>query len=141
MTEQIISFCGDVCSLCPRYVATLNNDTEALKKFAALWFRLGFRPEVIDPEQMKCYGCNRDMACSNGINNCIHLKKINNCGECQHFPCDKINAVFEKTDKTNTICKGKCTEEEYNVLCNAFLLKREILTKINIEHRNKNHFH
>jgi hypothetical protein len=137
MTEQIIGFCGDVCSLCPRYVATMSNDTEALKRFAALWFKLGFRPEVIDPEQMKCYGCNRDMACSNGINNCIHLKNINNCGECNNFPCDKINAVFEKTNKTNSICKGKCTEEEYNVLSNAFLSKREILTKINSELKKK----
>jgi hypothetical protein len=137
-TNQKISFCGDVCSACPRYVATITNDKNALKNFSKLWFKLGFRPKVVDPEEIKCLGCNKDMACSNEINNCIHLKSIKNCGECDHFPCKKINAVFEKTDTTSKICKEKCTESEYKVLCTAFFMKQQILTKINKEHRNKN---
>ena len=75
-TNKKVSFCGDVCSECPRYVATIANDDNALKSFAELWFKLGFRPKVIDPEEIKCLGCTKEMACSNGINNCEHLETI-----------------------------------------------------------------
>jgi len=78
------------------------------------------------------------IACSNGINDCEHLKTIMNCGECDRFPCEKINAVFEKTDSVNKSCKDKCTEREYIVLRKAFFMKRQILTDINVKHRNKN---
>ncbi len=137
-TNQKISFCGDVCTECPRYVATIANDINALKSFAELWFKLGFRPKVVDPEEIKCLGCSKDMVCSNGINDCEHLETIMNCGECDSFPCAKINAVFEKTDNVIKTCKDKCAESEYNVLCKAFFMKRQILTEINLKHRNKN---
>jgi len=136
-TNQKISFCGDVCSECPRYVATIGNDTNALKSFAELWFKFGFRPKVVDPEEIKCLGCNKEMSCSNGINDCEHLENIMNCGECDRFPCEKINAVFEKTETVNKSCKDKCTESEYIVLHKAFFMKRQILTEINRKHRNK----
>ncbi|MFQ3579922.1 MAG: DUF3795 domain-containing protein [Bacteroidales bacterium] len=137
-TNQKISFCGDVCTECPRYVATIANDNIALKSLAELWFKLGFRPKVVDPEEIKCLGCSKEMACSNGINDCEHLETIMNCGECDNFPCEKINAVFEKTDTVNKTCKDKCTEIEYNGLRKAFFMKRQILTEINRKHRNKN---
>ena len=136
-TNQKISFCGDVCTECPRYVATIANDTNALKSFAELWFKFGFRPKVVDPEEIKCLGCNKEMVCSNGINDCEHLENIMNCGECDRFPCEKINTVFEKTETVNKSCKDKCTESEYIVLRKAFFMKRQILTEINRKHRNK----
>lgn len=136
-TNQKISFCGDVCTECPRYVATMANDNNALKSFAELWFRLGFRSKVADPEEMKCFGCNREKVCSNGINNCNHLETIINCGECNTFPCEKINAVFEKTETAYKTSKDKCSEIEYDVLKKAFFMKRQILTEINRKHRNK----
>ncbi len=133
-TNQKISFCGDVCSECPRYIATITNNTIELKDLAELWFRLGFRSEVVKPEELKCYGCNKNMTCSNGINSCEHLSNINNCGECGHFPCDKINAVFQKTDNANKTCREKCSESEYEILMRAFLNKQQILEEINRNH-------
>jgi hypothetical protein len=65
------------------------------------------------------------------------LDNINNCGECGNFPCDKINMVFQKTDAINKICKNRCTDDEYNNLSKAFLMKRQILTEIN-ENYKKN---
>jgi len=136
-TDRKISFCGDVCTECPRYVATMSNDNNALKRFAELWFRLGFRPKVVNTEEIKCFGCNREMACSHGINNREHLETSMNCGECDSFPCKRIKSVFDKTDSINQTCKNKCSEREYNLLCKAFLMKRQILTDINREHRKK----
>jgi hypothetical protein len=137
-TKKKVSFCGDVCSVCPRYIATMANDNNALISFAELWFKLGFRPKVVDPEEIKCLGCRKEMACSNGINDCEYLKTIMNCGECDIFPCEKINTVFEKTDTIDKTCKDKCSEIEYNVLRKAFFIKRQILEEINRKHRNKN---
>jgi hypothetical protein len=137
-TNHKISFCGDNCSECPRYIATVTNDTKALTDLAELWFRLGFRPNVVNPEEIRCNGCNRNMPCSNGINDCRHLDNINNCGECDYFPCGKIDAVFQKTDKINETCMVKCTESEYQILQRAFLMKRQILTEINKNHRIEN---
>jgi hypothetical protein len=41
MTE--IGYCGDDCKNCPRYVATINNDTEKLMEAALMWKRVGWR--------------------------------------------------------------------------------------------------
>jgi hypothetical protein len=136
-TNKKVSFCGDVCSECPRYIATIANDNNALISFAELWFRLGFRPKVVNPEKIKCFGCSKEMACSNGINDCEHLDTIMNCGECEIFPCEKINAVFEKTDTVDKNCKDKCSEMEYNMLRKAFFVKQQILEEIHRKHRNK----
>ena len=126
-----ISICGDVCSECPRFIATETNDTAELEKIAELWYRLGFRDSILSSEDLKCTGCSKDKVCSYNINNCKHLNGKNNCGECDSFPCDKITIVFQKTDKTNEICKDKCSASEYKELSRAFLMKRQILTEIN----------
>jgi len=134
-SDPIISFCGDNCSECPRYVATVNNDINALKEFAELWFRLGFRPKVVNPEEIKCHGCSKTIYCSNDINNCENLSNKMNCGECDLFPCDKIETVFQKTDRTESVCKEKCSDSEYEILKKAFFSKRQILDEINNKYR------
>jgi hypothetical protein len=128
---NIISICGDICSECPRYIATLSEDMASLEYLAALWHRLGFRDRVLPPEEMKCTGCNKKKDCNHGINTCEHLGIKNNCGECDHFPCDKIKIVFEKTRETERLCKTKCTPGEYTEFDHAFFMKQQILGKIN----------
>ena len=110
MSKQIISYCGDLCNECPRYTATKSNSRKELEYLAELWYRLGFRDSIMDPEDMKCSGCSKEKECTEGINKCKHLENINNCGECQHFPCDNINRVFEKAEyfvKTHTELRKK----------------------------------
>ena len=130
-----ISICGDICSECPRYIETQTNDIARLNELAELWFRLGFRTEVVSADDIKCHGCSKIKACSYNINTCEQIQHLNNCGECNYFPCDKLNLVFQKTDKTNTVCKDKCSDQEYNQLSRAFLMKKQILTEINENHK------
>lgn len=129
--NSIISLCGDICSECPRYIATKANNLEKLTELANLWFRLGFRTKVVCADDMKCNGCSKCKPCSYNINSCEHIQDLENCGECKLYPCEKINLVFEKTDKINEICLAKCSENEYDQLRKAFLLKREVLDEIN----------
>jgi hypothetical protein len=129
--KEFISFCGDTCSVCPRYQATINNDAKKLAYLAELWYRLGFRDHVVKPHEMTCKGCSRDKDCTHGINNCPEIASINNCGECSHYPCDKINKVFERTNFVNKTCKDKCSTSEYIILDRAFLSKKKTLDRIN----------
>lgn len=127
--KQIVSFCGDLCSECPRFMATQASDMAKLKELAELWFRLGFRTDIVGVEEIKCTGCSKAKPCSYEINNCIYIHDLNNCGECKLYPCAKINLVFEKTDKVDEICKAKCSTEEYAQMKKAFLMKREVLNE------------
>ena len=128
-----ISFCGDNCSECPRYIATQNNDTIRLQELARLWYRLGFRQETVSIEEIRCNGCSKTKPCSYDINTCEHVRDLNNCGECAHYPCAKISGVFARTDTVDEICRAKCSYEEYARLQKAFLMKRETLDEINIK--------
>ncbi len=126
-----ISICGDICSECPRYIATKNNNISDLEKLAELWYRLGFRDKILPPEELKCLGCSKDKFCSHNLNSCDKLDTIRNCGECDNFPCNKISLVFQKTDNTKELCKAKCSFIEYKKLYKAFFMKKQILTEIN----------
>jgi hypothetical protein len=132
-----ISICGDVCSECPRYKATLANDISALERVADLWYRTGLRDRVVSPDEIKCAGCSKEKVCAHGVNSCEHLGKKENCGECDYFPCEKIEMVFKKTDDFNKNCKGKCTYEEYLELSESFLNKRQVLNEINKGYKTK----
>jgi len=102
-----------------------------LEKVAELWYRMGFRDKIVSPEELKCTGCSKDLDCTYKVNNCEHLAGKNNCGECEIFPCDRMNLIFDKTDAFALICRKKCTESEYLQLENAFFNKRKILNEIN----------
>jgi hypothetical protein len=133
-----IAICGDVCSECPRYIATMANDTAEFAKVARLWQKAGYRDRIVSAEELKCHGCNRTIKCAHEINTCEFLGNKSNCGECDFFPCDKINSAFRKSDISKEICKKKCTEEEFQQLNKAFFMKKEILMKVQKKRENKN---
>jgi hypothetical protein len=128
--KQVISICGDVCSECPRYLATLANDHDELQRVAELWFRLGFRDKVVSLEEIKCKGCHTQKQCGYGLTGCKNLTGLANCGECLLFPCEKFDLVFEKTEKGDELCKTRLNALEYAQFKRAFFLKKEILSAI-----------
>lgn len=128
--NNIISFCGNNCSSCPRYKATQANDNERLEQLAELWFRVGFRDKIVSANEMRCNGCTVETNCSYKINNCKHRGNNNNCGECDFFPCDKISIAFEKANVYKMSCKLKCTDNELFILEKSFFSKEQILSDI-----------
>ena len=97
-----------------------------------MWERVGWRNRVLSPEEIKCGGCKTVKWCRyNEIRECAIKKQIDNCGECNKYPCGKLNVVFEKTVKYMEECKILFSEKDFHVLSKAFFTKKENLDQIN----------
>jgi hypothetical protein len=130
-----IGYCGDDCEQCPRYIATKSNDRDKLKEAAILWKKVGLNDQIVTPEKMICNGCASLEKCHyNDIRKCVKDKEISNCGKCKVYPCDKINAVFEKTISYAQQCKKTCSLNDYECLNKAFFLKKDRLDAIHLEY-------
>ena len=132
-----IGYCGDDCEQCPRYIATKSGDRGKLKEAAELWQKVGLNDKIVTPEEMICHGCASLEKCHyNDIRECAKNKKIDNCGKCIEYPCEKINAVFDKTSSYAHQCKEACTASDYERLNEAFFLKKKRLDAIHSEHES-----
>jgi hypothetical protein len=92
--SEMIACCGLVCTDCPTFMATQNNDDEARAKTAAYYknaYGLDFKPEEIN-----CDGC-----LSNGgrligychtceIRKCCLARGYANCAACDEPSCEKL---------------------------------------------------
>ncbi len=131
---NIIGICGDDCSYCPRYIATQKGSFEELSKVKELWVRLGFRDPDFPVQGLACFGCRPENNCAyNEVRECAYGKGIDNCGLCQGYPCEFINAVFEKSENLQSYASRVCASEELDVLTRAFFSKRKNLDQINGE--------
>ena len=129
-----IGVCGDNCSYCPRYIATQNRSANELEKVKELWVRLGLRGAAFAAQDLTCLGCKPENKCAySELHACAYRKRIDNCGLCDNFPCDLINAAFEKSERLRSHATYICTPEEMAVLEKAFFLKRRNLEQIHDE--------
>lgn len=130
-----LGFCGDNCKVCPRYVATQSGDVEQLKKVATLWYRVGYRDKIVQPEELICHGCSLTNLCAyDDIRECAVEKGVENCGKCENYPCEKVLRAFDQTESFAEKCKEKCSKEEYESLQKAFFSKKKNLDRINKEY-------
>lgn len=119
--DPILSKCGDDCAVCPRFVAS--NDEE-LHEVAVLWYNLGWRDSVLSPSEMKCTGCDSHKNCGFGIVPCLLEHSCENCSSCSSFKCSRINDIIEGLDKLRyKILDNSESVEEYKLLERAFLNK------------------
>jgi hypothetical protein len=93
--QEIVAYCGLVCTECPAYKATQENDDKARAKVADEWskqFKHDFKTEDIN-----CNGCLAVSAvkfsyCSVcDIRKCGSDREVLNCAYCVEYPCDKLN--------------------------------------------------
>lgn len=126
-----IGICGDNCSFCPRHLATQNGDARGLEDVKELWVRLGLRDPAFPAQGMACYGCRPENDCAySEVRACAYGKGIENCGLCQEYPCEMLQAVFEKSQKLCSHAVHVCTPEEMDALHRAFLCKQRNLDQI-----------
>jgi len=132
-----LAFCGNDCDECPRYLATKSNDEKVLQETAVLWHRLGYRDQVVSPQEIACQGCTPSNWCRYGIAKCVLEKQVNNCGECGDYPCPTILETFERTEAFDRESKATCSQEDYARLRKSFFLKKENLDRIHDERKKR----
>ena len=97
MTEMV-SVCGLVCTSCPAFEATRDNDDAKRKATAELWSKAF--GSAIKPEDVNCLGClttkgNVFSYCQVcGIRKCGVGKGVKNCAHCADYACDKLLKFF-----------------------------------------------
>jgi len=92
--SKMIAYCGLVCSSCPTFLATQNDDDAAREKTAALYSeKFGFN---MKPEDINCDGCLSDEGKLIGycqtceIRKCCREKDLANCTLCNDQSCEKL---------------------------------------------------
>jgi hypothetical protein len=95
--DKKIAYCGIICDGCPVYKATIDNDDE-LRKNTAKLLKEKFNIDI-RPEQVNCMGCRSEAPIaftqSCAIKACNLEKHLDNCGECNRFPCDKVTFILD----------------------------------------------
>lgn len=97
--SEMIAYCGLVCTECPTFIATQNNDDDARAKTAAFYKETyGFD---LKPGEINCDGClsiggrliGYCQACE--IRQCCLDKGHLNCAVCNDQPCEKLVKFHE----------------------------------------------
>jgi hypothetical protein len=131
-----IGACGDDCSFCPRYKATISNNDNELQRVKEQWVLYGWRDPAIDAQELKCFGCRKENKCAyQELRDCAFGKNLENCGRCSTYPCERTNAAFAKTEKAFSLMEVTGGKEERDMLIKAFACK-----KSNLDGIHKNHF-
>jgi hypothetical protein len=92
--DRMIAYCGIVCSECPAFIATQQNDDAKRKQVAEMWSRQ--YKMAVKSEDINCDGCtsgsrrllNYCSICE--IRKCGQDKGVKNCAYCDEYSCDKL---------------------------------------------------
>jgi len=90
----MVAYCGLVCTECPAYKATQNNDRALLEQTAERWSSPGHQ---VKPEDILCDGCpgsgvRRTTFCAMcPVRACARDRRLAHCGECVDYPCDRLD--------------------------------------------------
>jgi hypothetical protein len=101
--NEMIAYCGLVCTNCPIYLATREKNKEIQAKMRAEIARIckelygmNCKPEDIND----CDGCLTEdgrlfFSCKDClIRKCARDKKLENCAHCAEYACEKLQAFF-----------------------------------------------
>ena len=95
----MVSFCGLVCSECPAYIVTQEDNDEKRAGVAQMWSeQYGME---IKPSDINCDGCVSDSKRLIGhchvceIRICGKQKGVENCAHCDEYPCATLVAFFK----------------------------------------------
>ncbi len=97
--NQMIAYCGLVCSECPAYIATQADDRAALEQVAAQW-REEYEAPTITVESVICDGClgTTGRKCSHcsecNVRACAMGRAVVNCAHCDDYGCETITGFF-----------------------------------------------
>lgn len=102
----MIAFCGLVCTECPAYLATRDDDDQLRIDTAAQWSRQ-FKVDI-QPEDINCLGCLSDQEpifsycriCA--IRACGRDRGVANCAYCDDFGCERLTGFWTLAPESKT---------------------------------------
>lgn len=97
--KEMVAYCGLVCTNCPTFQATQNDD-DAAREITALYYAEKFGFDLM-PEEINCDGCLADgekliaycQSCT--IRKCCTDKSLEHCAVCAEQPCEKLTRFHE----------------------------------------------
>lgn len=103
---KMVAYCGLVCSDCPTFIATQNDDDAAREKTVALYAeKCGM---VLQKEDINCDGCLSEGGRHIGycqtceIRQCCLGRGLKHCVVCPEQPCDKLRRFHEFSPEAQT---------------------------------------
>jgi len=96
--NEMIAYCGLICTDCPAYIATQAGDREALERVAVQW-RDEYDTPDLTVDSVICDGClDGGEKCGHcaecEIRACGVSKGVLNCAHCDDYPCDGLVGFF-----------------------------------------------
>lgn len=97
--EKIIGFCGLVCSECPAFLATKNDDDEERERIAKEWSKEYKHAFAV--EDINCDGCTAIEGKHIGycnmceVRTCGIEKNVKNCAYCEDYGCETLTKFFD----------------------------------------------
>lgn len=132
-----LTFCGNVCSLCPRFIATVSGDPAQLEEVRQMWVSAGWREESVTLDDMRCLGCSAQKECRYHIIPCAIERQVENCGLCSDYSCEKTESAFVRTEAYQEMCEQIFSNEDYERVSEAFFHKERNLNNIQREERHR----
>lgn len=96
--DEIIAFCGLVCSDCPAYLATIADDDGQRTAVAKRWSQ-EYGADV-SPASVNCLGCHSQDSevFSHGLECAMRLcglkRGVLTCAHCDDYPCKHLEEFF-----------------------------------------------
>lgn len=109
--DEMIAYCGLVCTECEAYLATQTGDWNALEAMAAK-ARAEYGVADATAESVQCDGC---LSTSNRlcgycsvceVRACASQRGLDNCAYCDEYGCGKIEAFFAMAPNARTTLDG-----------------------------------
>ena len=99
-SKPMVAPCGIICSECPAFIATRDNN-DALRRECAEKWSLPENP--IDPATVNCDGCTPassrcigDAFCE--VRKCAGPRAVATCAACADYACDKLRLLWAQFD-------------------------------------------
>ena len=108
--KKMIAKCGLVCTECPAYIATRNNDDAMRAETARKWSAM-FKADI-KAADINCDGCQSEsqrlfnycQACE--IRKCAREKKASTCAACPEYSCAKLDTFLAQVPEARTVLEG-----------------------------------
>jgi len=100
----MVAYCGLVCTDCPAYIATRDNDEDLLRRTAESWSAPG---REVRPDDIRCEGClgsghRMTTFCSAcRVRHCAVGNGLENCGRCDDYACATLREHWRFINATD----------------------------------------